>query len=98
MKKRYLDHADVDITFAGDDYTLDIAIKSVGRDRGQDYVDDWAIQRVLDPWGDQLPPDEEAGVLSAIGDNVELIEEIEEKLDEGLDDIRDIDYDGGHDA
>jgi hypothetical protein len=98
-KRKYLDHTTVDVTVNDADYTLEIAVKSVGNDgmHTDDYVDDWVIQRVLDAWGDPVPPGDEAEIIHAIGNDAELIEQIQEQLDERLDDMRDIDYDGGHD-
>jgi hypothetical protein len=99
MRVKYLDHTTVDVTLNDTDYTLEIAVQSVENDglHANDYVDDWVIERVLDAWGKPVPRGDEAEIIHAIGNDLELVEEIQEKLDEGLDDIRDIDYDKEHD-
>jgi hypothetical protein len=114
MKKtRYSNHAQVDITYNGEDYILELDDIEIGNDGigpyeywgakcydfGHDFVEDFRIRRVLDAFGVPLAKDENDRIIKAVGDDDTIIEGILTDLTERLGDmIDDSEYDLGDDA
>jgi hypothetical protein len=112
-KTRYSNHAQVDITYNGEDYILELDDIEIGNDgygpgefwgrpyndKGHDYVEDFRIRRVLDAFGVPLSKDENDRIIKAIGDDDTIIEGILTDLTERLGDmIDDSAYDRRDDA
>lgn len=82
------------------DYTLDVTIGSIGNngighyeywgqkcyDRGIDYADDWMITRIMDADGQPVPDEEALPIIDKMYGDVDLVEEIQAKLDETIHD------------
>jgi hypothetical protein len=109
----YSNHAQVDITYNGEDYILELDDIEIGNDGigpyefwgapgydyGRDIAYDFRIKRVLDAFGVPLAKDENDTIIKAIGDDDTIIEGILTDLTERLGDmIDDSEYDRGDEA
>jgi len=110
QKTNYSNHAQVDITYNGEDYILELDDIEIGNDgigpyechgfrgfdHGRDFVEDFRIRRILDAFGVPLAKDENDTIIKAVGDDDTIIEGILTDLTERLGDmIDDSEYDRG---
>jgi hypothetical protein len=112
-KTRYSNHAQVDVTYRGIDYILDVDILAIGNtgigpydigeehplDRGRDYVEDWTISKIRYADTEQLSKAEADEIGLEMAEDDALMEYIQNDLDERLGDmIDDSEYDKGDEA